>query len=200
MIIGNINFLKEIVVIMMGLALTSTLETTAKLLADGSLQWQLSLIFPLLVLNIIRFSYGNWMYLDKVSAGEERRGAQANAQVFLIVYLMVLSQSIIFVALSFYSQLNQFFFPIFVAVLVIDAVGFALLGALEHDASLERYWLFNNLLSAIALLAALVLVPRDYQLTGCLLLAYANTFIGFWLSWKLFYYPTGVVLKTSLTA
>jgi hypothetical protein len=74
MIIANVNFLKELVVFLMGLALTSAAETTATLGAEHKLDWQVGMLRLLLVLNIIRFFYGNWMYLDKLESQKPKSG------------------------------------------------------------------------------------------------------------------------------
>lgn len=67
---SQITFLKEIVVIMMGLSLTSTVQTffSKYVVTNSSINFNSLpnyLIFILILLNIIRFFYGNWMNLDK---------------------------------------------------------------------------------------------------------------------------------------
>lgn len=100
---SQINFIKQIITILMGLSITSSVQTFIEkyfLKTDNNLNY---LIFTLLVLNIIRFFYANWMYLDSnISKSENRK--------YLVNFILVISQSLIFSFLSFVDYDNFFKF------------------------------------------------------------------------------------------
>jgi hypothetical protein len=187
---SQIDFLKQIIIIMMGLSLTSAVETfiTKYFPKNDSFNY---LIFFLLLLNIIRFFYASWMYLENViskSPSETNRKYLAN-------FMIVISQSLIFSFLSFITY--DKFFEFFSLILIIDVIGctcsdksnIKIFKNPKNQYSLERNWILNNLFSVILLLLIFLIVPDkklSYQL--CLGVSIINTIIGFKLSWK-FYYP-----------
>ncbi|NJN11871.1 MAG: hypothetical protein HC815_29455 [Richelia sp. RM1_1_1] len=205
---SQINFIKQIITILMGLSITSSVQTFIEkyfLKTDNNLNY---LIFTLLVLNIIRFFYANWMYLDSnISKSENRK--------YLVNFILVISQSLIFSFLSFVDYDN--FFQVFSLLLIIDIIGcisyeksniniFSIFNFsqifnflknrnnrnnrnnLNNQHSLEKYWILNNLLTVIVLLFSFWRIepePLGNQL--CLIFSIINTITGFKLSWKFYY-------------
>lgn len=183
---SQIDFLKQIIGIMMGLSLTSAVQTfIAKyLLKPKELNNVKYLIFFLILLNIIRFFYASWMYLDKeISESGDRRNRK-----YLVHFINVISQSLIFAFLS--SITYERFFEIFALILFVDVIGFTLSDKIfeNNRHSLEKRWILNNLLSVIGLLVIFLAVKDPNQRTNwCLLISFINTIIGFILSWEYYY-------------
>jgi flagellar biosynthesis protein FlhB len=147
-------------------------------------------IFILLILNLIRFFYGNWMSLEKTFDRTRFEG-----KAYLINFVIVISQSIAFTVLSFYKQLYPFFFIIFVAGLFIDVLGFGLLLTTDdrQRLRLQIRWLFNNLWAAIALSFIINPAIANQQIIfwAAICVSSLNTIAGFWISWQ-FYLPVNV--------
>jgi hypothetical protein len=200
---GTINhqtdFLKQVVVVMLGLALTNALQNFivgewAKGFTPPS-RFEETFVFGLLILNLIRFFYGNWMSLEKTSDSSTFEG-----KAYLINFVIVISQSITFTVLSFYKQLYPYFFIIFVTVLFIDVLGFGLLLTTDdrQRLRLQIRWLFNNLWAAIALsfiLNPAIANPQKF-FWAAIAVSTLNTMIGFWISWQ-FYLPTNSTNTTT---
>jgi len=193
---SQISFLKQVVAIMMGLSLTSTVQTfIKKYLSEGSIDnqniWQHYLIFLLILLNIIRFFFDKWMYLETEltsSNGFPGKSSPANnSKKILVSFIIIIVQSLIFSVLSLKTYDRFFYF--FSVVLVVDAVGFTLLASLEKNKSfsLERSWILNNALSVIALLSVFLII-KNHNFYWCFAISALNTLVGFVLSWRRFYF------------
>jgi hypothetical protein len=192
--ISQISFLKQVVTIMMGLSLTSCVKTfitqyVIKTNATYPEQWESSLIFILILLNIIRFFYGNWMYLETEFSAphgfQSKNNLAFNRRKYLLSFIIIITQSIIFSALSLKTYDRFFYF--FCVALVVDAVGFTLLSFFDKNTNLpvERSWIWNNALAVIALLTVFLLV-REETFYWCFVISALNTFFGFALSWRRF--------------
>lgn len=187
----QVEFLKQVVVVMLGLALTNALQNFiagewAKGFSPPS-RFEETFVFGLLVLNLIRFFYGNWMSLEKTFDRTRFEG-----KAYLINFVIVISQSIAFTVLSFYKQLYPYFFMILVTVLFIDVLGFGLLLTTEDRQRLQLQirWLFNNLWAAVALSFIInpIIANQQSFFWAAIVVASLNTIVGFWISWQ-FYLP-----------
>ncbi|MGQ4650317.1 hypothetical protein [Lyngbya aestuarii] len=187
----QVEFLKQVVVVMLGLALTNALHNFiagdwAKDFTPPS-RFEETFVFCLLILNLIRFFYGNWMSLEKTFDRKRFEG-----KAYLINFVIVISQSIAFTVLSFYKQLYPYFFIIFVTVLFIDVLGFGLLLTTKdrQRLQLQIQWLFNNLWAAVALSFIINPIIANHKnfFWAAILVSSVNTIISFWISWK-FYLP-----------
>ncbi|MDZ8094566.1 MAG: hypothetical protein RMZ42_21930 [Nostoc sp. DedQUE05] len=187
----QVEFLKQVVVVMLGLALTKALESfIAGQWSTGfkpPTRFQETFIFGLLILNLIRFFYGNWMSLEKTLDNTIFEG-----KAYLINFVIVISQSIAFTVLSFYKQLYPYFFIIFVTVLFIDVLGFGLLLTTDdrQRLRLQIRWLFNNLWAAVALSFIINsdFASKESVFWAAISVSSLNTIVGFWISWQ-FYLP-----------
>lgn len=194
--ISQISFLKQVVTIMMGLSLTSCVKTfitqyAVKTNATYPEYWENYLIFTLILLNIIRFFYGNWMYLETEFSApngfQSKNSLAFNRRKYLLSFIIIITQCIIFSALSLKTYDRFFYF--FSVALVVDAVGFTLLSFFDKNTNLpvERSWIWNNALAVIALLLVFLLV-RNENFYWCFVISALNTFFGFVLSWRRFYF------------
>jgi hypothetical protein len=198
----QIEFLKQVIVVMLGLALTNSLQNYI------DPQWPTSIsrpsrmeetfVFGLLVLNLVRFFYSNWMSLEKTFEQSSFGG-----KVYLVNFLIIISQSIAFTVLSFYKQLYPHFFLIFVSVLFIDVLGFGILATTDSRNSLrlQLKWLVNNFLAAVMLAFIInpIIVSRDISFWLAIIIAIINTIVGFLINWK-YYSPTDRSSKAKITS
>ncbi len=196
MIEHQLEFLKQIVSILMGLSITYTVQSFLEkyIQTKSGANFQQYSIFILLLFNIIRFYYGNWMYISK----ELRSSAfaprpQRKFSPFLISFFIFIIQSVIFSMLSLQKYDNFFYF--FASVLFVDALGFAILNSLKHSNDsntrtdrIERMWTWNNTLAVVLLLVVFLLFKNSNNFfIYCFIISIINTVIGCYLNFKNFF-------------
>lgn len=192
--IKQLEFLKQIVSILMGLSITYTVQSFLEkyIHTKSGANLQQYLIFILLLLNIIRFYYGNWMYISTEFDSEPKY--QQKSSLFLITFFIFIIQSIIFSMLSLQKYDNFFYF--FASVLFVDALGFSILASFKEtnkgEKDIERMWTWNNTVTVVLLLLGFLLFKdkndSDSFFRYCFFISSANTFFGCYLSWKKFFY------------
>lgn len=191
---GKISFLKEIVAIITGLSITSAVQRFVPIFfPKGALPQKFSeeyyyyvIIFILLLLNVIRFFYGYWMFIDKAFSNDP--GSKQKKPKFSWVFLMVILQSIIFSMLIL--QKYETFFHFFAAAILIDLVGFSFVGFSLlpiRNYPRETYWIITNALSIIILLIIFLLgIEKNNQFIFCSVFSAMNTIVVLALSWQLY--------------
>ena len=187
---NKLEFLKQIVSILMGLSITYTVQSFLEkyIYAKSGANFQQYSIFILLLLNIIRFYYGNWMYISTELDSRFSPNSQNKLSPFLISFFICIIQSIIFSMLSLQKYDNFFYF--FASVLFVDASGFAILASLQ-DSSIktnktERIWTWNNTVAVVLLLLVFIKFPNtNNNFFGfCFSISVINTFIGCYLTFQ----------------
>jgi hypothetical protein len=197
--------LKEIVSIVMGLALTNTvvvLVTGGHYSSIRSLRHvplSTTLYSIVLVATIVRFYHGNMRHIEHVHGrvSVEDRYARRDPPLRTglgIDFIVVLVQSMLFAVESFYASRRQEFLTVFVVLLILDITWFLI--NLREDPTSEvvkhqRNWMFNNF-SALVLIGfsfyKFGISHRDVYLDiGAGIMA-VNTIVDFVISWT-FYFP-----------
>lgn len=203
-----LHSLKEIVSIVMGLALTNSIlalitgshyTSVAKL---SNLPLTAVLYTIVLIVNIVRFYHGNMRHMDALYGQPARRAARSThgslgnlGLDFSVVFL----ESILFAVISFYASHKSDYVLLFLVLLGADLLWNLVTlqeGSDDRDVSHTRGWMVNNFLAVMAVLI-LYFASKGHSHHRLLLnlgvVAIAiNTIVDFVISWK-FYFPT---LKT----
>jgi len=162
--IGSVLFsLKEIVSIVMGLALTNSVLALitdhhyTSVLSLSSLPLAGVLYTVVIVINIVRFYHGNMRHMESLYGAPARNaalsthGSLGNLGLdFSVVFL----ESIVFAVISFYSGHRGDFVLLFLILLAVDLMWNIVTmqeGSDERDVSHQRRWMMNNVLAVLAL-------------------------------------------------
>lgn len=210
-IISVISSLKELVSIVMAIALTNTMfqfmvkNGNVKLIRDFSLLE--SLIFVLLIVTIIRFYHGNMRHLDEVfihpiSNNSSSMSVKAHPRIekMAVDFISILLEGLLFGALSFYFSICRYFFGLFILLLGIDVVWFLIVFAStlpSNQASFQifkhqRNWLLINVITLIAFLivyASTENIEQTLRYYIFLTILFSNTFFDYAFNWR-FYFPS----------
>jgi hypothetical protein len=203
-VVSVLHSLKEIVSIVMGLALTNSILA---LITDGhytsvSKLSQLPLTAVLytvvLIVNIVRFYHGNMRHMDSLYGQPARRAARSthgSLGNLGLDFIVVFFESILFAVISFYASHKSDFVLLFLILLGTDLFWNVITlqeGNDVRDISHQRGWMVNNVL-AVVLLLVLYLTSHGEAHHRLLLnigvgVIAANTIVDFVISWK-FYFP-----------
>ena len=183
----QVQFLKQFIVVMMAMSLTNALSGYVSVWPKGQRNLEETLVFILLIINIIRFFYGNWMNLERVFGNTNNK---YKGGYFFINFMLIITQCLAFVTLSFFNELYEHFFSIYKVVLAVDVIGFSIMSHGEDISThvLHKKWLLNNLITVVVLSLVTKEVASEYEIFVSVLICYINTFIGFYFSWR-FYLP-----------
>ncbi len=184
------KYLQQFVVIVMGLSLAKILDKYISSINS----FQILIIFILIMLNTIRFYYGNWMYLQELI--ELSNQARFSSVQIISNYIIIIIDCLCLMMFGIIEY--NYFFHLFEFILFFDAVGFLLI--IFYDKSnwnLQWKWTMNNLVTIIILL---VLHLFQFALSSnassqlellffsiATVICAVNTVIGFRLSWNRFY-------------
>ncbi|MGV3662996.1 MAG: hypothetical protein ACO1TE_22620 [Prosthecobacter sp.] len=203
---SSISSLKEILVIVTGLTITTSLfavVTGGQLTGVRSLteiEPMGALSFVVLLLNVIRFYIGNVRTLDdfygQPELTNERKGSIG------LDFSVILLTGVIFGLMSFYLYDWASFYILFCAILAVDIIWLFLIQNDTHDPAIRatrRKWYVNNIFHLVVLLIFLgpslgrhvgnneVVTPL-WVLLAFSAVALSNTIFDFWLS-RAFYFP-----------
>jgi hypothetical protein len=196
--------LKEIVSIVMGLALTNSVLALitnhhyTSVLTLSALPLSGVLYTLVLIMNIVRFYHGNMRHMDSLYGVPARKlalsthGSLGSLGVdFSVVFL----ESVVFAVISFYAGHRADFVLLFLILLAIDLLWNIVTlqeGSEARDVSHQRGWMVNNVLAVVALLALYFGYQNHHHDLVLLHVAVGvvalNTVIDFAISWK-FYFP-----------
>lgn len=203
-VVSVLHSLKEIVSIVMGLALTNSIlalitdshyTSIAKL---SKLPLTAALYTIVLIVNIVRFYHGNMRHMDALYGQPARRVARsthASLGNLGLDFIVVFLESILFAVISFYASHKSDFVLLFLILLSIDFMWNLVTiqeKSADRDVSHLRGWMMNNFM----IIAALVILyfvskgdPHHRLLLNLGVGAIAlNTVADFIISWK-FYFP-----------
>ncbi len=194
--------LKNIVTIVAGLAITNAIVSlfVVNNSADlGNADLQASLLFGLLLLNIIRFHHGNIRHLDttytsepgKVGVTHKPTGSAAKTPLdFFVIFF----QALIFALLSFLLRKPGEFVALFTALIAIDVLWYLGVHGMVVDPSSfqhQKKWTMNNVVTLVALLIVIAVggkIGTVAYFYSSAVVIFANTAVDFWISWP-FYFP-----------
>lgn len=196
-----IKSVKEIIVIISGLAFAMAIFQMFTI-KDGTskdysqlIQEPISIfIFILIMINIIRFCYGNLRHLDESFSGNHNRITDFD-------YIFPLVECLTFCIMTIYQDNFAYFFGIFGILLFIDCIWIAKNWTWERlttekEFVYQRNWIINNLCTFFLLAVFLILYRLisdpfySYAaLVIILVISYLNTFIDFKQNWKDLYFP-----------
>jgi hypothetical protein len=204
--IGSVLFsLKEIVSIVMGLALTNSVLALitghhyTSVLALSSLPLAGVLYTGVLIMNIVRFYHGNMRHMQSLYGAPARNialsthGSLGNLGLdFSVVFL----ESIIFAVISFYAGHRGDFVVLFLILLAVDLMWNIVTmqeGSVPRDVSHQRRWMMNNVLAVLALFGLYFAYQNHHNHHPVLMhiavgVIALNTAIDFAISWG-FYFP-----------
>jgi len=204
-----VNSLKEITTIIVGLALTNTIiqflvvGATVRVISEMSMES--TIIFALLLINMVRFYHGNFRHLDVTyccgSVEDSESGSikqHPRGEKVPIDFFFILTESLMLSGISFYQGKLTYFFYGFVALLAVDVTWFGLTflagrfvpskEVLVH----QRNWAINNTIAIVLLLLGLSFLDRlpqsapPYVLSAIL---FANTLVDYRINWSLYFPP-----------
>lgn len=202
-----VNSLKEITTIIIGLALTNTIiqflvaGATVKVISEMSMES--TIIFALLLINMVRFYHGNFRHLDVTYCCSNVEDSESESvkhhprgEKVPIDFFFILTESLMLSGISFYQGKLTYFFYGFVALLVVDAMWFGMTflagkfvpskESLVH----QRNWAINNVIAIVLLLLTLSFLDRlpqsapPYVLSAIL---FANTVVDYRINWSLYF-------------
>jgi hypothetical protein len=199
--------LKEIVSIVMGLALTNCVMVLITqghyntVTALSALPLASVLYSLVLIANIVRFYHGNVRHMDTLYGNPGHRlmtSVHGHGPAPLgglgIDFIVVFLQSIIFAVISFYASPRREFLLLFMILLSFDLVWNILTQQVTHDAKdliHQRRWMLNNLVGVVGILVLYLKYKQDHSVAyldiGAAVLA-VNTLVDFVISWR-FYFP-----------
>jgi len=196
-----IKSVKEIVVIISGLAFAMaifqmfTIEDGVSKEYPQLIQDPISIfIFILIMINIIRFCYGNLRHLDESFSRNHNKITDFD-------YIFPLVECLTFCIMTIYQNNFTYFFGIFSILLFIDCIWIAKNWTWERlttekEFVYQRNWIINNLCAFFLLVVFLILyrlISDSFYsyaaLVVILVIAYLNTFIDFKQNWKDLYFP-----------
>jgi hypothetical protein len=203
-VVSVLHSLKEIVSIVMGLALTNSILA---LITDShytsiaqlsKLPLTTALYTIVLIVNIVRFYHGNIRHMDALYGQPARhvaRSTHASLGNLGLDFIVVFLESILFAVISFYASHKSDFVLLFLILLSTDFVWNMVTiqeKSADRDVSHPRGWMMNNFM----IVAALVILyfvskgdPHHRLLLNLGVGAIAlNTVVDFIISWK-FYFP-----------
>lgn len=155
-----------------------------------------SFIFLLIMINIVRFCYGNLRHLDESFLIKEEK-------IKGIDYIFPLIECLIFCILSLYQSIPAYFFGLFTALLLVDCFWIFKNWAWERLSSErefkhQRNWFINNIITSFLLICLLIAYHltsnsfRIYLIVAMLGMLYLNTFVDFLQNWEDLYFPKRV--------
>jgi len=204
--------LKEIVSIVMGLALTNcvlVLITRGEYthVEDLSVLPVSSALYSLvLIVNIVRFYHGNLRHMETLygrTAQKVRASVHGHGRAPFgglgIDFVVVFMQSIIFAVMSFYATGHngprREFLLLFMVLMAFDLVWNIMTQQAMNDAKElrhQRRWILNNLVAVVAILVLYLKFKQHQEVVyldiGAGVLA-TNTIVDFVISWG-FYFPS----------
>lgn len=203
---SSLSSLKEIVSIVMGLALTNSILVLitrghyTNVTSLSALPLQSALYTLVLVANIIRFYHGNVRHVDVLygaSAREDAGGIHGSLGSLGIDFFAVFVESVLFAVMSFYVNHGSDFLLLFMVLLVFD-LAWNILTQQEtngaKDVSHQRRWMLNNVGGVLAVVILYMAYQSHHHAlwlhlgVGAVAL---NTAIDFAVSWA-FYFPSFV--------
>ncbi len=209
----SVTSLKELFVILVGLAITNGIGQIVALKKDPSgyidlgqaLKSHAFLLFSLLALNSIRFYHGNMRHLDTVYTGEQGKGGAGDLTLdrgnkLAIDFFIMFFQSMVFTLLSFLLTQPPTFYLLFAVLLSTDGLWFLLVHKRPESDKLHAYqkvYYFNNLMCGAAMGAlVLVVAPRNEGLAWTVLCAVLllNTTVDFKLNWNHYFKASDVAV------
>ncbi|HEV2975664.1 MAG TPA: hypothetical protein VGX69_11850 [Solirubrobacteraceae bacterium] len=201
-----LHSLKEIVSIIMGLALTNCVMVLitgghyAGVTALSSLRLASVLYSLVLIANIVRFYHGNQRHMDTLygDAGRKTVSAHGHGPAPLgglgIDFIVVFLQAIIFAVISFYASPRREFLLLFMVLLAFDLIWNILTQQVVHDArdlAHQQRWVLNNFVCVVGILVLYLKYKQHHTVLyldiGASVLA-LNTLVDFVLNWR-FYFP-----------
>jgi hypothetical protein len=201
--LSAVSSLKEIVTVVMALTMTNTLVL---LLSGGGygrprdlgdLPAEATIFSGLLILTIFRFYHGNVRHLDSVYSGEEKPGyviQPAPRGGLGVDFFVILAQSILFAAMSFYASRPEQLMALFAILLASDVIWTLVVQEPSEDHrgfSHQRRWMLNNVSALLALLAVYAIVGgdrTDFLVYAGAAIMLINAMLDFTISWR-FYFP-----------
>jgi hypothetical protein len=197
-----VNSLKEIMTIIVGLALTnSIIQREIK-----DIRMESVIIFVLSVITMIRFYHGNFRHLDvtysfynyKVDSISQSVKQHPREEKVSLDFFFILIESLILGLMSFYQRIPLYFFLTFIILLIVDVFWFFLASQLTESKEVfkhQRYWTISNFITIIALLFALLFMNSQLVNLGENIMIYvlsfiifANSFLDYKFNWT-FYFP-----------
>jgi len=152
-----INSLKEVVTIIMGLALTNAIVQFVllnnKVVEIADLNLDSMLAFFLLVINGVRFYHGNMRYLDvtymleSVQPSTSAPKQHHKGEKVSIDFFSVLAESLIFCVMTFYQRKLPYLFSLFIILLIVDVSWFFVMYQFVPDKATfkyQKFWIENN--------------------------------------------------------
>lgn len=198
-----IKSIKEIIVIISGLAFAMAIFQMFTIKGGASKEYSQLIqdpisvfIFILIMINIIRFCYGNLRHLDESFTGNHNKITDFD-------YIFPLLECLTFCIMTVYQSNFTYFFGIFGMLLFIDCIWIAKNWTWERlttekDFVYQRNWIINNLCTFFLLAVFIILyrlisdsVYSYAALVIILVISYLNTFIDFKQNWKDLYFPKG---------
>jgi hypothetical protein len=206
-----LHSLKEIVSIVMGLALTNcvlVLITHGRytgVSALSALPLSSVLYSLVLILNIVRFYHGNLRHMDTLYGYSARTSAARTSAASThgpaplgglgIDFIVVFLESIIFAVISFYASPRREFLLLFMILMAFDFIWNIVTqqeSSEVRDLPHLQRWMLNNLLGVVVILVLYLEYKQHHKEVyldlGAAMLA-MNTLIDFAISWR-FYFPS----------
>ncbi len=194
----SMNLLKDIIIIIVGLAFTNTIYWFIIDIGTGSLRLTFDLIqyalFFIVISTLIRFYHGNVRHLSEDYSREriieEKRTGFELALDFFFIFL----QCIIFGFMSFYSILFNNIYDLFIILFIVDILWFILLAiasAKFHLKFAEMKWTIVNVITLVVLFFLRDLALSDPNIIGVRVLLFTiigNMILDYGINWK-FYFP-----------
>ena len=210
--------LKEIVSIVMGLALTNCVMVLitrghyTSVTALSALPLSSVLYSLVLIINIVRFYHGNLRHMDTLyghSARKVMSSSHGHGPAPLgglgIDFMVVFLQSILFAVISFYTSPRREFLLLFMILLAFDLVWNIVTQQVARDAkdmAHQKRWMLNNVVGVIVMLVMYLEYKQHHQELflnyGAAALA-VNTLIDFVLNWKFYFPATGASTGPDVT-
>ena len=161
-----VQSLKEVITILAGITITITLSN---LLADEQklgmpfqrMSWKPVLFALAAIITVVRFYHGNCRHLDDACKGLSGDHRATSGLKMAVDYPVILVQSILLAALSFYIRLETYFALILLLILVIDVAWVTSVVVCKSvpDETRARVikWLINNVVALAVVIGILMI-------------------------------------------
>lgn len=201
-----INSLKEIMTIIVGLALTNSIIQFVTV--DGAIREikdispESAIIFTLSAITMVRFYHGNFRHLDVVYSYYNYKDDYVYESVkqhpkeekVALDFFLILIESLILCVMSFYQRIPLYFFYIFIILLIFDIIWFCSIwhvATSEETFKHQKYWTVSNMFTIIALVIVQSLstsLKEDITIYISSFIILANSLVDYKWNWN-FYFP-----------
>lgn len=198
-----VNSVKDIIIIISGLIFTMAIIQFFTIKGSNPKEYSQFIqepisffIFILIMINVVRFCYGNLRHLDESFLKKQ--------DITSFDYIFPLMECLTFCIMSIYLSHFTYFFGLFGILLLIDCIWLAKNWTWERlttekEFIYQRNWIINNMCAFFLLVIFLIiyyLVSNSFYsyvaLTAIFLIGYFNTIIDFKQNWKDLYFPKRV--------